>query len=181
MVDGVDRGEPRAAGDPLSEFAAAMNNVWSMGSVLFGRMLTQPEMARAAAAMAPFMTASRQLTSPAEHADSGTALDAAGCMAQTCLVAAGSGLRYWRRLAEVNAAHQASLLQAMASGEPMGELERRTLADRLRGYMRELGDISLQEARLFQLELERLSDAFAVATDPGATDATPHRRWRAKP
>ena len=180
MVDGADRGDPRAAGDPLSEFAAAMNNILSMGSMMFGRMMAQPEMVRAAAAMAPFMTGSRQSAGPAEGGGNPTT-DAAGCMAQTCLVAAGSGLRYWRRLAEASGAHQAELLQAMASGEAMSELERRMLADRLRGYLRELGEISLQEARLFQLELDRLSAAFAVATDPDATDASPHRRWRAKP
>jgi hypothetical protein len=61
------------------------------------------------------------------------------------------------------------------------EEERRVLTDELRAYLREIGDVSVQEARAFQSELEKL--AAEVATAAGSSDASPdyRRRWKAKP
>jgi hypothetical protein len=110
--------------------------------------------------------------------------DVASLAAQACLVASVGGLRYWRKLAQTYCAHQAAILQSLsASVNDPGRSaeEQRVLTDEIRAYLREIGDVSVQEARAFQSELEKL--AADVATAAGNSDASPdyHRRWKAKP
>jgi hypothetical protein len=72
-------------------------------------------------------------------------VDIAGFLGQTWMVAASSGLRYLGRLGQMYGEHQAGLLQALMSGGPSQD-ERRAMIDELRAYVRDPGDVSLQEA-----------------------------------
>ena len=188
MVDRSDDddAEPRNAGDPLREFAAALNNACALGSAMLGGIAAQSDLANAAAAFTPFAEFFSRATSAGDRGvPGGTAIgqemtDMAGFLAQTWMVAAASGFRYWRRMAETYGQHQSGLMQAMATGG-LSEDERRTMIDELRAYVRELGDLSLQEARLLQHELERLSFGLAASADAPVGDREHRRHWRVKP
>ena len=177
MAEEADGAAGAPGGDALSEFARAMTSACALGSALFGSMAGQPDMARAAAAFAPLVESFSNAGNASMAQD---AVDVAGFLGQTWMVAASSGFRYWRRLAEMYGEHQASLLQALM-GAGLSENERRAMIDELRAYVRELGDLSLQEARVLQSELEHLSLGLAAAVDAGAENAEHRRRWRAKP
>lgn len=178
--DGADTGRP-AGGDPLSELARALTGAYAMGSAMLGNMAAQPELARAAAVFAPLAESVRRAGSVAgDAAMAQDAVDVAGFLGQTWMVAATSGFRYWRRLAEMYGDHQTGLLQALVSGR-LSENDRRAVIDELRTYVRELGDVSVQEARVLQGELERLSNGLAASVDAGAAPPEHRRRWRAKP
>jgi hypothetical protein len=105
-------------------------------------------------------------------------------LAQAYLVAVVSGLRYWRRVAETSAIHHLGLLQSLAANaaDPnTSEAERRILIDGIRIYLRDLGDVSAQEARAFQSELDKLAERVATAA-LGPEQASDHRRrWKVKP
>jgi hypothetical protein len=105
------------------------------------------------------------------------AAEAIGFVGQAYMIAAASGFRFWRRVAETAGEHQLDLLRTVSEGGRGGQGE---LIDGLRAYARELGDLSLQEARLFQAELDRLAVSLAHTDDPPPDDAY-RRRWRAKP
>ena len=167
-------------GDALSEFANALTSVCALGSAMLGGLAAQPDLARAAAAFAPMVEPLRRAAGAGDPGMAQEAAEIAGFLGQTWMVAASSGLRYWRRLAEMYGEHQAGILQALASGR-LSEDERRAMIDELRAYVREVGDVSLQEARLLQRELERLSFGLAAAVDAGSSQGEHRRRWRAKP
>jgi hypothetical protein len=110
--------------------------------------------------------------------------DLAALAARAYLVTAASGLRFWSRLARSYGDYQSSALPcalARATGTSVSEAERRSLAEDFRKYLREVSDLSLQEARLLQLELEKLAEAAASAVDDGEPSSTGHRRWKVKP
>ena len=185
-------------GDPLIAFAAAVRDMWALGASTLETALaqTQPD---AAASLQPCVdqmlraaTAFRDLTEASAGAvpgfgrspNGGTPGDVASLAAQACLIAGMGGLRYWRKLAQTYGAHQAAILQSLSTSvndAGRSEEDRRVLTDELRAYLREIGDVSVQEARAFQSELEKL--AAEVATAAGNSDASPdyRRRWKAKP
>jgi hypothetical protein len=110
--------------------------------------------------------------------------DLAALAARAYLVTAVSGLRFWSRLARSYGDYQSSALPsalARATGTSESEAERRSVAEDFRKYLREVSDISLQEARLLQLELEKLAEAAASAVDDGEPSPTRQRRWKVKP
>lgn len=180
MAEGSENaGAGPGGGDAFGELANTLAGICALGSAMLGTLAGQPDMARAASAFAPLIEPLRR----GGAGDAGMAKDAAdvaGFLGQTWMVAATSGFRYWRRVAELYGARQAAILQALASGG-LSENERRAMIDELRSYVRELGDVSLQEARVLQRELERLSLGLAESIDPTPSDGEPHRRWRAKP
>ncbi len=105
-------------------------------------------------------------------------------MTQACLAGAASGVRYWRRIAETCASHQAGILKSLSANgidSQLSEHERRELADDIRAYFRELGDVSAQEARAFQMQLERLAQAVADSTPGSEQPAQQWRRWKTIP
>jgi hypothetical protein len=169
------------AGDGLNEFARALTSACALGSAVLNSIAGQPDSMRAAAVIAPliepFWRAGSAATDASMAEDSS---DIASFLGQTWMVAASSGFRYWRRLAEMYGEHQAGLLQALTSGG-LSEDERRAMIDELRAYVRDLGDVSLQEARVLQSELERLSHGLAAGSGLGSEHAPHRRRWRAKP
>jgi hypothetical protein len=186
-------------GDPLIAFAAAVRDMWALGASTLETALAQTQPDGAAASLRPCVdqmlraaTAFRDLTEAGAGAvpglgrspNGGTPGDVASLAAQACLIASVGGLRYWRKLAQTYGAHQAAILQSLSGSvnAPGGsEEEKRVLTDELRAYLREIGDVSVQEARAFQSELEKL--AAEVATAAGSSDASPdyRRRWKAKP
>jgi hypothetical protein len=184
-------------GDPLIAFAAAVRDMWALGASTLETALAQTQPDGAAASLRPCVdqmlraaTAFRDLTEAGavpglgRPASSGTPGDVASLAAQACLIAGMGGLRYWRKLAQTYGAHQAAILQSLSTSVNApgpSEEERRVLTDELRAYLREIGDVSVQEARAFQSELEKL--AAEVATAAGNSDASPdyRRRWKAKP
>jgi hypothetical protein len=180
MVSMAESTDGAAAGDALGEFANALTGICALGSAMLGSLTGQPDMARAAASFAPLMEPFRGSTGAADVNMAQDAADVVGFLGQTWMVAATSGFRYWRRLAEMYGEHQAGILQALAAGG-LSENERRAMIDELRGYVRELGDVSLQEARVLQRELERLSLGLAESVDAGGSPGEHRRRWRAKP
>lgn len=99
------------------------------------------------------------------------------------LLAAQSAFRCWSGLAQAYGAHQSSLMQFMAAQGAKAELsddERRAVAEDLRAWLREVGEIASQEARLFQSELDRLgADLAQAAGEPEAADEY-RRRWKYK-
>jgi hypothetical protein len=180
MAEDADGADPQA-GDGFSEFARALTSACALGSAILNSMAGQPERARAAAVIAPLIEPFRRAGSAATDASMAQdSLDIASFLGQTWMVALSSGFRYWRRLVEMCGEHHAGLLQTLMSNG-LSEDERRATIDQLRAYVRDLGDVSLQEARVLQSEMERLSHGLAAAVDSDAEHAQHRRHWRAKP
>ena len=104
-------------------------------------------------------------------------------IARAMFATTASSLRTWQNLAQVHGAHQFALLHALL---PVGFDSQATLkatrlqADELRGWFREIGDVSLQEARRLQMELEELGEAVAQGLEPPGQLGPHQRRWRSK-
>lgn len=180
MADNAHGGGPRA-GDGPSEFARALTSACTLGSAILRGMADQSEMTRTAAAFAPLIEPFLRTGAAATDASMGRdGVEIIGFLGQTWMVAATSGLRYWGRLAHMYGEFQAVLLQALMS-DRLSEDDRRAMIDELRAYVRDLGDVSFQEARVLQSELERLSHGLAAAAGSAAAHAQHRRRWRAKP
>jgi hypothetical protein len=114
----------------------------------------------------------------------GKAAEMAPFMSQFYLVAAAGGLRYWRKLLQTHSAHQAAILRSSAAAErdaKPSDKHDRVLADEIRAFLREIGEVSLQEARAFQVELEKLSAEMASGEEAAENSPEYRRRWKAKP
>jgi hypothetical protein len=108
--------------------------------------------------------------------------DMSPVLAQACMVAATSSLRYWSALAELVVRYEASIVQA-ASDHATGQsatspAECRVLADELRAFLRGVGDAATREARRLQYELEQVSEAIAQATDQATPSPHPYEHQR---
>jgi hypothetical protein len=178
-------------GDPLIAFAAAVRDMWALGASTLETALSQTQPDGAAASLKPCVdqmvraaTAFRDLTEAGAGAVPGLGRsDVTSLAAQACLIASVGGLRYWRKLAQTYGAHQAAIMQSLSASvndSSRSEGEQRVLTDELRAYLREIGDVSVQEARAFQSELEKLA---AEVANAGHSDASPDYRrcWKAKP
>jgi hypothetical protein len=189
------------AGDPFVAFATALRDMCILGSFAVENTLAQGDVGGVAEQLAPFLdpmlraaSAFRELTEsgvnalggegPASPDGAPRAAGVASLVAQAYLAAAVSGFRYWRRVAQTYGAHQSSILQSFlagGAGSSVPDEERRALIEEVRAYLREVGDVSLQEARILQSELEKLSAGVAEAGGAGAEPSKHRRRWRAKP
>jgi hypothetical protein len=196
-------------GDPLLAFAAAVRDMWLFGASTLENVLAQgnpradqqgnpqAKTDAASASFAPYVeqmiragSAFRDLTAANTAALAGSQ-DAEGAprdllafMARANLIASAGGLRYWRKLAQIYAARQANILRSLSAGagDPGHSQEgRRALVEEVRGYLREIGDVSLQEARAFQSELETLAADLATAAETPDESSEYRRRWKAKP
>jgi hypothetical protein len=204
MVDaqGGDDGtrNPGGAGDPFAAFATAVRDMCILGSFVVENALAPDNVRGATEGFAPFLdpmlraaSAFRKITEAGAGAFSGEwstapdgrtkAGDISLLVAQAYLAASVSGVRYWRRVAQTYGTHQSGILQSLLAritDSSMSDNERCALIDEIRAYLREIGDVSFQEARIFQSELEKLS---AQVADVGGTSAEPsahRRRWKAK-
>lgn len=110
--------------------------------------------------------------------------DMGAFLTQACLVMATGGVRYWWRMAQTHAAHQSGILRsfvARAGDLNMSEQERRLLVDEIRAYLREIGDVSVREARVVQTQLDGLADGLAESTLGPEQPMKHWRRWKAIP
>jgi hypothetical protein len=110
--------------------------------------------------------------------------DMAVLLARAYLVAAVAGMRYWQRVAQTYGMHQPGILRSLlttAAGPGLSGGERRVQADEVCAYFREIGEISVQEARAFQAELESLAEGVARMARGSQQPTANRRRWRAKP
>jgi hypothetical protein len=182
--------------DPLLAIAAATRDMWMLGASAVGNALAQgnastPSPTAYLEQMLPAMSGLREFFETNVNAFTGAARPGTGggwfdllSLAMQANVAAGlGGLRYWGRLAQIHAAHQANVARALAAGgfdASRSGKEQRMLADEFRAYLREVGDLATQEARILQAELEKL--AANVAGAVGSTDgaAEYRRRWKTK-
>jgi hypothetical protein len=195
--------------DPLLAFAAAVRDMWLLGASMLENVLAQgnprgnqqgtpqaktdaasasftpyvEQMLRAGSAFRDLTDANVAALAGPQEAE-GAPRDLLALVARSNLIASAGGLRYWRKLAQIYAARQANMLRSLSAGTggPGHSQEgRRALVEEFRAYLREIGDVSLQEARAFQSELEKL--AADLATAAAAPDESPEyrRRWRAKP
>jgi hypothetical protein len=184
MVDSQNSGTGSQAdgGDPLLAIAGAVRDMWLLGASAFESILTQGKSGGASVSLEPGIEQMLRAVS-GQPQDAGKSTEIASLVAQAYVVAALGGLRYWRKLGQTYGAHQAGILRSLsasATNPNRSEEERRALIDELRAYLREVGDVSLQEARLFQSELEKL--AAEAATAAGNPEDSPEyrRRWKAK-
>lgn len=97
-----------------------------------------------------------------------------------------SGLRYGGRLTETMSRRQSEVLARMQAINPSSPAEQgaalRALADDARGFLREVSELSFQEAKLLQDELARTDMAIqALANDWQGMGESYARRWKAKP
>jgi hypothetical protein len=105
-------------------------------------------------------------------------------IAQSYLVGVSSGFRYMSRLAQTYAAHQTGILSSLVGpevGKQFSEGDRRALIENIRAYLREMGDIAQQEARILQAELEKVGEGLARAVDEGEPTPPHQRHWKTKP
>jgi hypothetical protein len=202
MVDSQNGGAGSHAdgGDPLLAIAGAVRDMWLLGASAFESVLTQgksggggasvsfepgiEQMLRAVSAFRDLTGANVGVgTGSGQPQDAGKPTEIASLVAQAYVIAAMGGLRYWRKLAQTYGAHQAGILRSLsasATNPNRSEEERRALIDELRAYLREVGDVSLQEARSFQSELEKLAAEVATAAANPEDSPEYRRRWKAK-
>jgi len=102
-------------------------------------------------------------------------------LAEAYLLAAVSGVRYWRRTAETWGAHEHHVLSTLAAAlldRDLPEERQRMVVDAIRSWLREQGDVALHEARAFQRELDSVAAGVADSISAGNLD---RRYWKAKP
>jgi hypothetical protein len=166
--------------------ASTVENVLSQGKADGTSASLTPcveQMLRAGSAFRD-LTASNMSTFAGLRKPQDGANDMLALMARASVIASVGGFRYWRKLAQIHAARQSNILRTLSAGagDPNGSEEaRRALAEEFRAYLREIGDISLQEARAFQSELEKLAADLTTAGGVGDESSEYRRRWKAKP
>jgi len=178
-------------GDPLVALTTAVRDMWLLGAASFENILMQGKPNDGSTPFAPYAdqllragSAFRDLTASNVNALTGIRKppeDLLALLARVNTIAGVGGFRYWRKLAQINAARQSNIvhmLSASSSDPARAEEGRRALAEEFRAYLREVGDLALQEARVFQAELESLAAEVAGAASGGPAEY--RRRWKAK-
>jgi hypothetical protein len=158
--------------DPFGALAAALRDSWTLGMSAVERVLAQG--AEGAGPGDP----------GALMGDTGKQAELVSLVAQSYLIAATSGLRYLSRVAQTYGAHQTGILSSLlasGAGRQFSEEDRRALTEDIRAYLREVGDVAQQEARILQAELEKVGEGLARAVDEGGMTPAHQRHWKAKP
>ncbi len=104
-------------------------------------------------------------------------------MGQALMIAANRSLSYWLGLAQILENHQMTLAQVVsldAIDGRTGRSGRLAVADRLRGLLRDVGDLATREARILQNELNALDESLAQSLQQPEQSSSYQRRWRAK-
>jgi hypothetical protein len=193
-----DAGDQVDRNDPLLGMAAAVRDVWMLGASAIGGMLAQGNAANGSPASAYF----QQLLPPASAfrdliaanigawprglggpTNGGHWSDVAALAIRAEVAATVSGLRYWSKLAQIYGTHQVNIarsLSASVSDPTRADKERLVLIDEVRAYLREVGDLSVQEARALQSELEKLAAEAAAAASGAEGTSEYKRRWKMK-
>jgi hypothetical protein len=183
-MDDHDRrfARPGDGPDPMSSFLGALTDLWGRG--LSALRALDPKAEGASSFGAMFPRAGLGASADAGPAAVSQVADMSPAMAQACMVAAASTMRYWRALAELHARYQSSLMQAVADRAATGQAaaspaDCRVLADELRSFLREIGDAAMQEARRLQHELEQVSESIAQVADQ--VTPSPHYPHQERP
>jgi hypothetical protein len=158
--------------DPLGALAAALRDSWALGMTAVEKVLAQGPEGMGFGDPVTFT------------GDAGKQTEMMSLIAQSYLVAASSGLRYLSRVAQTCAAHQTGILSSLVgsrAGGQVSEEDRRALTENIRAYLREMGDVAQQEARILQVELEKVGEGLARAADAGGVTPPHQRHWKAKP
>jgi hypothetical protein len=196
------------SGDPIGNLLAAASDAWIAGLSAIQLVAEQAAAASAGARGDPlsaltalsvgFATAMTNLVaagagqSPGLHStptspvtgDFADRTDLSSPIAQALTLGMTSTLRYWRGLAGVYATHQGILMRAAAlrtmAHSQGSEAEKRPLIDELRAFLREVGEVAMQEARQLESDLEQVGETFAHGADQPGPSETYRRRWKAK-
>lgn len=161
-----------APGDPFGAIAEALRDSWALGMSAVESVLAQG--AGAASGDPPGTS----------FGGAGKQAEMVSLIAQSYLIVASSGLRYLSRVAQTYGAHQTGIMSSFVragAGKQFSEDDRRALTENIRAYLREMGDVAQQEARILQVELEKVGEGLARAADEGAGTPTHQRHWKAKP
>jgi hypothetical protein len=190
---------PSAPADALLELASVLREMCVVGSLAVENILSEGDFRGVAERFAPFLDKQRADSTFHDLSEAGVGAfanedmpqggatgktaDMASLVAQSYLIAMVSGLRYLRRVAETYRTHESAIvrsLMARAAVPSTSDGERRALIDEIRAYLREVGDVSLQEARIVQTDLDKLAAEVARVASNG--DESAHRRrWKTKP
>jgi hypothetical protein len=171
-------GGPKSPGSPgppveaIGALAAALRESWAMGMSAVEKVLAQ---GAEGVGFDDLRASTGDMGKPAEIVS---------LIAQSYLIAATSGLRYLSRVGQTYAVHQTDILSSLlgsTAGRQASEEDRRALTENIREYLRELGDIAQQEARILQVELEKVGEGLARAADEGGTPSPHQRHWKVKP
>ncbi len=203
-------GSGRSGHDPVTGFLLAMRDAWMTGTGLkesgSGQSMPRgnPEtglpaatllrpMISALGAMADLAAANRQGfgqpgAGPAAHPSPGARHDPSAAdfllpIGQAMMIAANRSVSYWLGLAQIFESHQATLVQAIGVKAIDGHMtgsERLVTADALRALLREVGDLAIREALLFQNELSALDESLVQTFEQPEPSGSYRRRWRAK-
>ncbi len=171
--------------DQVSEELLRAGMAWVDGLSRATRALTE---AAPMAQAAPGQAASGQAAPESEGEGRSEVADLMTVAARAQLALAAAGLDYSRRLVDLQARRAPRVGGALftAFGERgLSETERRVLIDEMRGYMREIATVTMDEASHVARALSEIDRTLAAAVGdaPGesAAAAAPHaRRWRAK-
>jgi hypothetical protein len=164
-------GSPGPSADPFGALAATLRDTWALGMSAVENVLSQGNEGIASVA-------------GTAEGDAGKQAEMLSLVAQSYVVAASSGLRYLSRVAQTYGAHQAAILSSLVgsgAGRQFSNEDRRDLTENIRTYLREMGDIAQQEARILQAELEKVGEGLARAADESGTTPPHQRHWKAKP
>ena len=160
-----------APGDPLDQVTSALQDTLVLGITTMNNMFTQ------SAGASP-----DDLRVGVEGV--GKQAQMATLVAKSFLIAATSGMRYLSGVAQLLGTHQTGIWSSLVSigaNKQLSEDERRAIAEDIRAYLRETGDLAQREARLLQTELAQVGEALAQATHEAKTNDDVHRHGKAKP
>jgi hypothetical protein len=107
--------------------------------------------------------------------------DNAQRMSQLYFVFVNSGYRYLARWAEISARRYpdfATTLAAINARPSDCETDMAALVDSLRGYLREMGELPLEESRRLQAEIDAIMATSPAPDDAPANDAPMPKRKR---
>lgn len=103
---------------------------------------------------------------------------------QAYLVWLESGFGYWRDLGETHRRHVPGLLGQLSAAESTPaqaeELKLRLLIDATRAYVRELAEVSTQDARVFAQKIAQIDCELRKLAGPDAEMSSPTRHYKAK-
>jgi hypothetical protein len=203
MADNDDRAFVRGQGeaDPMALLLGSFADAWGIGlrawQVMAG-MGSGSQSGHPGAALAALMDPGQNITKSVASVASRTAgsggatgprqaavapmADMSPTLAEACIAGAASAMRYWGTVAELGLRYEASLAQAIADQTTgrgtASPAECRVRSDELRTFLRGVGDAANLEARLLQLNLERVGEKIAEAADQATPLPHPQDRRR---
>ena len=110
--------------------------------------------------------------------------DVMALVAQAYFVWMSGGLRYSNRVAGLWNEYSRTLAERFATAASVPDaagVELVTLVDEARAQLRQVGELTLQEARLLQEEMDRLAAEMRRLVDDQGPGEQRHRYWNVKP